>query len=392
MAVAIYTHPELFPPVLNAVDELAGVFKTVHIISRNLVARNWSYPDNVQLLSSGNYVSIRDSEKAPMKWKLNSFFRFTRDFQRILKKEKPDWVMCNDPISLYAFSLIRPLLGYSPRLWYHNHDVVDLESQRKFSVGWFAVRSERKQFNKIDLFTLPSKDRLKYFPIENLKGKSLVIPNYPSLRRMKKPTRTDKSLSGELKLIYQGHIGEGHGLKEIIEFVKTDPGLRLTIIGPGNEPFVQSLKTQVSTAGIEDRVSIRDPVPYAELSAITRQHQVGLAIHQPVNTAFRTAALASNKIYEYAASGLTVLYYGDEHYRHWLGNYRWCFPTRLTMDDLSASIRNIRANYPLLSEMAEADFQNKLNFGAVFHQVLPLLAASQSSNQGIKRTPFSNNR
>ena len=171
-------------------------------------------------------------------------------------------------------------------------------------------------------------------------------------------------------------MGDDHGLEEIIAFVKTDSSLQLTILGPGNSDFVQELRNRIVKLGIMERAAVLDPVPYNELPNITKTHHVGIAVHEPVNIAFRTAALASNKIYEYAASGLPVIYYKDEHYMRYLGKYNWCFPTNLSEQDLSGIIQEIKANFSSLSQSAQSGFQTVLNFRAVFDPVLAHISGS----------------
>ena len=377
MTVAIYTHPEFYPPLLNAIDELAREFTGLQIISRNLQTSSWKYPDNVQIISSGRPVKIDESEKASMGWKIKSFLDFTRMFYKSLKREKSSWILCSDPISLFSFRLIRPFLGYKLKLWYHSHDVAELKSMRVYSVGYFAVKSEHTYFDRIDLFTLPSEARLKFYPIEMLKGKWIVVPNYPSLQRMSQDRSVELKLDGHLKLLYQGRISDEHGLEEMVDFIKSDAALLLTIIGPGNDVYIRNLKNRVAELGITQQVAILDPVPYGGLQEITLAHQVGVAINKPVNTLYSTAVMASNKIYEYAAAGLPILYYRDPHYVAVLSKYPWAFPTDLSLADLSLIIREIKVNFDDLSRKAKEDFHNKLNFTVVFEPVRSLLTAAK---------------
>ncbi len=285
--------------------------------------------------------------------------------------------MCNDPISLFSFRMIRPFLGYKIKLWYHSHDVAELSSMRTYSVGYFAVKSEQKYFRRIDLFTLPSEARLKYYPMDKYKGKWLIVPNYPSLQRMSRQRTGDSKSDGQVKLIYQGRISDEHGLEEMIDFIKSDSSLMLTIIGPGNDDYIRKLKNKVAELGITQQVAILDPVPYGKLQEITLTHQVGLAINKPVNTLYSTAVMASNKIYEYAAAGLPILYYRDPHYMDVLSRYPWAFPTDLSNPDLSLIISEIKVNFNELSRKAMEDFHNKLNFTVVFEPVRSWLMASK---------------
>ncbi len=93
---------------------------------------------------------------------------------------------------------------------------------------------------------------------------------------------------------------------------------------------------------------MRSAVSYHELIKITQTHHVGIATHLPICIGYKTAAKASNKIYEYAASGLPVLYYNTEHYISHLSKYKWAIATDLSVQDLKKQINYIRQNYSLL--------------------------------------------
>jgi hypothetical protein len=173
-----------------------------------------------------------------------------------------------------------------------------------------------------------------------------------------------------LRLLYQGRVSDEHGLEEIIDFVKTDEALRLTIIGPGSESYITALKDRIIKSDVIERVFLLDPVPYSELQTITRHHHVGLAINKPVNVLYSTAALASNKIYEYAAAGLPILYYKSDHYVEHLGKFSWAFPTDLSFKSLQSRFNEIRDKYSALSDVAITDFKSELNFKVVFNPVL----------------------
>jgi glycosyltransferase involved in cell wall biosynthesis len=369
IVVAIYTHPELYPPVLNVIDELSDLFEQVFVISRNLNQGSWKYASNTQFTASGKYISIGNSEKKSITWKLSSFLRFTADLKRILNKEKPVWIMCNDPISLMSFRLVRRFISFPIRLWYHSHDVTELGMTRKFSVGYFAVKSEQKYFSEIDLFTLPAESRLPYFPINHIKGNWITVPNFPSEKRRSFDYENTWNPGIELKIIYQGRVSNEHGLEEMLDFMKEFPSLRFTIIGPGQDDYMQTLRNKIVELQITDRVNIAKPVAYAELDKITKSHHIGWAVNKPMNVLYSTAAQASNKIYEYAASGLPVIYYKNEHYKKYLEMYSWAFPTDLTVRDLVVIIQKIQSEFLLISENAKTDFHQKLNFSMAFKPV-----------------------
>ena len=85
--------------------------------------------------------------------------------------------------------------------------------------------------------------------------------------------------------------------------------------------------------------------------------------------------MASNKIYEYAASGLPVFYYDDEHYKKYLSVYPWALPVNLSMQSIHKAISFARSNYSELSAKALKDFRTRLNFGAVYKPVMEYMNA-----------------
>jgi hypothetical protein len=380
IVVTIYTDPELYPPVLNAIDELSEVFEKVIVLSRKLTRGTWAYPNQVQVLTSGGFIDVKDAEKKSVAWKFKSFLRFTRDLFKTLKKQKPEWIMCNDPISLMSFRMTKHFLHFPVKLWYHSHDVAEINRMRSYSVGYFAVKSEKKHFDEIDLFTLPSESRLSYFPVDRLNGSWLIVPNFPSKRRNPVNPINNWKPGTDLKMIYQGRISNEHGLEEILDFIKQTSGILLTIIGPGDENYIEILKDKISSLGIGNKLEIAGPVAYGELRQITQKHHIGLAVNKPLNILYSTAAQASNKIYEYAASGLPVLYFKNEHYMQFLGSFSWAFPTDLTGGSLSSIIQKIKGEYQIISDNAIADFQNRLNFGAAFKPVISILSEKASDN------------
>jgi len=87
----------------------------------------------------------------------------------------------------------------------------------------------------------------------------------------------------------------------------------------------------------------------------------------------KTLGTSSNKIYEYAASGLPVLLFDNAHFRNHLGQYKWAFFTDCTYESLIVNLEEIILNYPTLSNQARLDFEDKLNFENFIHPVIVYL-------------------
>ncbi len=371
--MAVYSSIEFYPPSLNALTSIITHFGKISILSRNVKSLQWDYKTNVENIQSGDFTDIRDAEKKPMLWKIYSFILFTWNMWKNLQKEKPALIILYDPIPMLSYYLIRNFIGHKYLLWYHNHDVADKKTIRKYTIAWWAIHAEQNLFKYIDIFTLPAEIRKQYFPLHHLKGKYFFIPNMPAKSFYNKFYLV-KSLHNlqSINLLYQGSIGDGHGLKNIIQncIGKEVAGKKiiLTLIGWISNDYKNSLLNLA--ANNQEYLFIHSLITYAKLPLETRKHHIGLAIHEPVNLNFSTAGTASNKIYEYAALGLPIILYDNIHYRGNLSQYEWAFFTDLSEKSMSDCIEKIIANYEYLSQKAHEDFETHLNFETYFNPVI----------------------
>ena len=152
IVVAVYSHPEFYPPTLNAIQELSKQFDTVFVLSRNVLQSEWDYPKNVQLIKSGKFRSIRSSENNNILKKAISFLSFTLHFYKLIIKEKPRFIQVCDVIPLFSLFLIKKIVVNKTKIWYHNHDVSEIELCRKYSIGWFATKYEYKMLTPHNFF------------------------------------------------------------------------------------------------------------------------------------------------------------------------------------------------------------------------------------------------
>src|SRR5271156_6043775 len=100
LVIAIYYHPEAYPPTLNAVDELSTSFDAIEIVYRPNIKGTWIYPANVTAYASGNFILARDQERSPVIKKLLFFKKFTSDFLRSCRKKKPSCILIYDSLAL----------------------------------------------------------------------------------------------------------------------------------------------------------------------------------------------------------------------------------------------------------------------------------------------------
>ncbi|HEY0678979.1 MAG TPA: glycosyltransferase [Chitinophagaceae bacterium] len=379
LVIGIYYHPEAYPPTLNAVQMLSESFSEITIVHRPHLNDKWQYPSNVRTIPSGSFITSKEQEQSSVVRKVGFFWQFTNDLLRAIRAKKPSVVLLYDVHALFAYKLIRPLIG-KHFAWYHNHDVSELSRERRFSIGWFAVKSEKRLFSKLDMFTLPSAERLRFFPLENFKGQYFVIPNYPSLKfygsffKLRLP-------DSQIRLLFQGRIGEGHGLEEIIKLLHkkvAGKDLHLVLKGFCDQEYKEKLLRLATEYNVADKVSFIGFTPYEEVPRIAATCHIGIGIFSKRETMHVTLGTASNKLYEYAAVGLPIIYLNEDHFNHYLKNYTWAFPVDLNENSILNAVGSIVDNYAGYSNAANKSFRESLNFEKSFKPVLDYISTQKT--------------
>jgi glycosyltransferase involved in cell wall biosynthesis len=371
--IGIYHHPEAYPPTLNAVQQLSRCYEEIIIVHRPHLKSSWNYPANVTVVESGKPISSVDQERASLHRKVFFFLIFFKDFVLQSWKKKPGTILLYDTMPVLAFSLARPLLWFKYRLWYHNHDIAELSQVRKYSLGWWACRAERKIFKRLHLFTLPAESRKQFFPLETSKAACIVIPNYPS-RQVYDAFYRGKNIEEKLILIFQGRVNEGHGFETIIPLLsETIEGKKLELVLKGyiTEEYKRSLLALAATAGVEGSLRFVGFGPYKDVPEIASGCHIGIGIFSAREIMHLTLGTSSNKLYEYAALGLPVLYSDEKHFTDYLGKYEWAVPViDNDPESIKTAISKIIRQYERLSADARTSFESHLNFEYIFEPVL----------------------
>ncbi len=376
---AIYYHPEAYPPTLNAIHELSGIYNKVYIIYQPHLKDLWEYPPNVFLLRNGKKITVEQQSQLSPSGKASLFFSFTYRFLKLCIKVKPEVILVYDAFPLLSYHLSRKAMKFKHKIWYHNHDVVE-HVQKKYSIGWWAAKTEKKSFQYLNLFSLPSNERKIFFDLRAFKGMYFHIPNYPSLQFYKKIRKSIAPVNS-LIIIYQGSISAGHGIEELMNYMNIKgKNIRLILIGNIRNHYKKIIQTLAKDLNIKDFVDILDPVNYIQLPNVTNGAHIGLAIHKPHNIIYATGGTASNKIYEYAALGLPVLFHDSKHYNQYLSQYKWAFANDLSMEKFDEQLSYIQSNYNDLSSSALNDFHRELNFEKGFQPVKSFLQSGSYSN------------
>lgn len=370
--VSIYIDPEFYPPTKNAILELANQVDEVHVLTRNLfIAEASAYPKNVRFTRIGSYTSVQESEKLNYFRKLWVFVSYWLQYNYLLTTKKIDTVVCYDAIPLLVFYLgIKPK---SKTFWYHNHDMPDAKLLRKYSIGWFSSIYEHRAMGKVKYFSLPSKDRLVYYPNWTRMEDFFYIPNYPRLAQFKNIELNNRF--DDFTVIFQGAIGEGHGLEDLISVLPQIPDVHLVLKGPVRDEYKSKLIHFAHEMKVLDRVRFVGITPYNELIELTSKCHLGIAIHQGKDEVSKTLGTASNKIYEYLACGLPIVLQNNEQFRKSINPASHVFFYDGIANQFLEIIETVRSNFKELSTQARAQFINNYTFEVNFQRTIKHLRA-----------------
>ncbi|HEY4147657.1 MAG TPA: hypothetical protein VGM41_01945 [Chitinophagaceae bacterium] len=377
LVIAIYSHPEYYPPTLNAITYLSGYFDRIYIVHRNITAFDWEYPANVELLYAGALLPVGQAEQQSTQDKIKSFWQFSRLLSRIIRSSGAKTLLVYDYLPWLAYRLIKPRMPKDLLLWYHNHDVAEKQYVKKGSISWWAWKSEQWVFPRLNIFSLPSVERQAFFPMNKFKGKFFFVPNYPSVAVYGANNKQAKSMTGPIRLLFQGSIGELHGLEEIIALLSSSIGgrpLELVLKGFISEEYKTRLRQLAEAHGVADKLVVLPLTGYKEVIKNAQTCHIGIGIHKKQDLMNKTLGTASNKIYEYAASGMPVLVYDNSHFRDTLGNRPWVFFTDTSAGSLLHCLEQIMDNYMQLSSSARKDFEEELCFEHYFTPLLEYLS------------------
>lgn len=371
LLVATYSHPEFYPPTLNALRILSEKFDEIIVLHRPFTEHFSLEIDNISLQPSGKNISVSEQESSSLIRKILFFLGFSYDFYKLIRIHKPRMILVYDGIPILSLKLILPFIGTKPQIWYHNHDVYEEKYLKKYTISWLAYKSHKSVFRRINIFTLPAKERKVKFCLKHFSGQYFTIPNYP-----RKSSLSDDLISTppqeSIRIIFQGSIGTGHGIEEIIKIlgVKINgKGLGLVLKGFVSDAYKNKLVKLAERNHVESRVTYFGISDYDSVRQLTVKCHIGIAIFTKDDFMNQTLGTASNKIYEYAACGLPIVYYSNRHFDQYLKNRKWAYGVDINSESLLEAIRFIDDNYLELSLNAKESIQSELNFEKAFEPV-----------------------
>ncbi len=127
-----------------------------------------------------------------------------------------------------------------------------------------------------------------------------VVLNCPSLANIPRPSAPDVESPLPVRAVYQGMLGPGRELTDLLAIIAATPDVFFTLRIPGVDP--QQLSSAV---GALPNISIAAPVAPNEVIQAIEGEQVGLIFDQPVTR--NGEVTLPNKLFEYLAAGLAVV-------------------------------------------------------------------------------------
>ncbi len=370
--VVVYSHVEFYPPTLNAIEVLSDKYDEVIVLHRDTKESKYDFANNVIVFKSGEFIKINETQSKSYWWKLNSFLTFCKSFFRLIKIFKPDLILIYDPIPLLSYKLIKIFKNVKSKVWYHNHDLLTKNNVNRFSISWFAMLNEKSYINNVDVFSLPSLLRMRYFNLKNIS----LLPNYPSLKLISqiKEIKNSKKTSDKLKIIYQGVISEGHGIEEIIIAASHIQEIEFSIVGIYDNNYLVKINKLINTYNVSSRVKIHPFFDnYKSLLKFTTEHDVGIGLYMNNNEMNKTMGTASNKIFEYIACGLVVLLNDTPFYRDLFKSNDCVFFTDINQNSINKSLELILLNKGNLNSCSDGSFEKDFYFEKQFIPILDSL-------------------
>lgn len=108
-----------------------------------------------------------------------------------------------------------------------------------------------------------------------------------------------------LTVLYHGNLVPIRGLESLLSSVAYwEPHFSLVIRGRGEYAYVQSLKQLAESAGVSDRVTFEDAVPFDRIVSAANRADIGYFVQENISRQKQYAL--PNKFFEYIMAGLAL--------------------------------------------------------------------------------------
>lgn len=134
-----------------------------------------------------------------------------------------------------------------------------------------------------------------------LKRPACTIRSVPFFEKV-----TLREQDNRVRILYSGAICDGRNLEGLVLALALTPDrFDLTFRGSESENgFKERLRAIASEAGVSDRFTILDPVPFHEIIADSVNYDIGISV--PIDTGIQRRFTLPNKLFDYIMSGLAI--------------------------------------------------------------------------------------
>jgi len=381
IGLAIYANPDYYPPIINGIKLLSEEFDII-LICRNQDESNLDYPDNVKVRRLGSFKTAREKEIQPGICKFWEYLIFTLWVAADFTFYRCRIIYVYDMHSLLAVFLAR-CLSRKTTIVYHNLDLTELGDTK--GVNRLLKRTELYLSRRVDKVVFPDINRAKFFQNEaGLPELPLIVMNNPLFMSQLPDNKLRENLSARgipsdtRVIVYQGMIGEDHGLLTIVKSMVSWPQNSVfALSGLVHRPeFMFKLKEQVDKLNLSQRVIYLPFLPYHKLFSYTVGAYLGVALFEAKDVSQFFVTGATNKIYEYLAMGVPVITNEAPHFREILDPSFTYFVRPDSVNGIASAINSAFGDvesYRRKSLAAREAHLKKFNYEAQFKPILEYL-------------------
>jgi hypothetical protein len=307
VAVVHWMPLEMYPPAMNLVRELAqkGWSVTVHT-THNRHGLDDFFAEGVSIHRAPSASSMSAMTKAKA---LASFHVGTA---RRLVSDSPDAVIYFEPQSSFPVYLASSIRKDIPLFIHHHeyHEPAEFERRGMRLARLFHGLEQKSLFGRARWISHTNEARRELFLADNgesLRARTRIVRNMPPAPWSSEPNRAWHGGNAKpLRMVYVGSLSRSDTyIEACIEWVQSqDEGL-VTLDVYAYNTDAETAAYLESVAGGRIRFHSRG-VSYDELPQLLRDFHTGLILYKARTLNYRHNA--SNKLFEYLACGLDVLY------------------------------------------------------------------------------------
>lgn len=133
----------------------------------------------------------------------------------------------------------------------------------------------------------------------------VVVRNLPA-HPARSPAAPEGLRAGKQPLaLYIGSLAPERGVEQAIQALALVPGLRLRLMGSGDDEYLAKVDHAAAAAGVAERIEFRSPVEPLAVTDTIAGADIGVVLTQA--TCLNNVLSLPNKLFEYAAAGMPIV-------------------------------------------------------------------------------------